>query len=689
MMQRQLWFLLLVATAFLLALASIGASTAQVDKGAKKGIFGVVTEVGTDTLTVQVKDEALVLKIDAGTKIAVPGLDTAALSDIEVGDRVAVLSEQTPGSGNVPQTNRALKITVVPAEPKDQHLTLTIVEVSGDTVIGTTRTGQQVVVELDFELSEELKGKLVTFIGQQPESNRFKAKAIMKLENVITRLDGHAKEKERQAAQEQNAQAKAEEQRRAEELKARLEALLNEHLDRFQEVIANAPEQARPALARALENFKKASEEALHSIGRSAEKVRETVDLRKVQGLIESYDPVTGQLVILTEGGASVTVTVVAATQVKIGDAAATTADIHPQDRVVVKFNPQTGEAVTVQLKIEAEVKGSISAVDAGAGALTLQLADGATITLRLAAGARIEINDQPAGVASLTVGMVVEVEYNPRNLEIGLLEAKLVTQLELIIDSVDLQAGTLVGHTTSGRSVTVRVVGVSRVEAKGAVSSLQGLQPGMQIHVEINPVTGEALTIKVASKKGERKEPERLESEVRGLVVRVDLSAQRLTVQLPAKSELTVTITATTEMTVGGQVATLASFKEGDSVRIEFDPQTKIALEIEKQGRGKEEQRPEPKQGQSLRLGGTLTAVDPALGAITVFTKDGEVRVLTVRADTAMTFNGQKIVSLSELPTPAAVSVVYGEGNVAIKIDATKKGEAAGGQGSKKGSGS
>jgi hypothetical protein len=111
--------------------------------------------------------------------------------------------------------------------------------------------------------------------------------------------------------------------------------------------------------------------------------------------------------------------------------------------------------------------------------------------------------------------------------------------------------------------------------------------------------------------------------------------------------------------------------------VKLEYDPQTMVAreVEMERKDKDKEQPRAEPRRSERAKVEGTITAVDPAKGTLTIFTKNGETRVITIRSDTAMAFNKNRIAALSQLPLAAAVKVEVTEGNVAIKIEAEKRG--------------
>lgn len=669
MHQRRKLLLAILVTTVILTLASMGTALAApiAQEGGKQGLFGVVTGVTKDTVTVKKDGETVSLKLDASSTVSVPGIVTPTATDITVGSRVAILAERRADGLYL------LKLTVVPAEPQDKHVTLTVLEVSGRTVIAETSSGEQIVVELQFDLPGDLKGQLITFIGQQPESNRFRAKAAMKLENVIARLDKHVKEKKGEADRERDPQSKGKKQREVEDLKARLEDNLKSHLDRFAEVIAKAPEQARPALEQALENFKKATEAALRGVDRSPQDVQKVVERRTVKGVVESIDATSSSVVVRSTGAALVTVKVATGTKVIVGEVAGSFADIRTGDPVEVRFDSRTGEAESIRVKLEVEAEGSIKAIDATAKTVTLALAGNATLALKVVEGTKIEINDRPAALANLTDGMVVEVKYNSRTLELKSVEGELEAEFELTVKSVDPQARIIVGQTDDGISSTIKVTDRTKVEAKGHLSSIFGIQPGARITVEINPLTGEAIKIKLVDV-----EKRREEVNIRGIISKVDTAAKKFTVRLPNKSEITVAVADATTLEVDGKDAKLADLKEGDQVKLEYEAQTMVALEVEvkKTVEAGKRPRPEPRRGESAKEEGTITARDPSKGTLTIFTKNGETRVITIRAETAMTFNGKRISALSELPLGAAVKVEFTEGNVAIKIEA-KKGEA------------
>jgi Cu/Ag efflux protein CusF len=674
-----------VATLFL-ALTSLGSAEAAPAAGhgygyqGKHGLFGVVTAVtpltgipptGTVAITIKRTGNTETLKIDANTKVHVPGNPEALVADIDVGDQVAVLVERRP-DGFV----YIVKINVLPSQAQANQIALTIVGVSADgkTVSAVTSTGEPIVVQLDSPLSGVLRGQLlqgqvVIFIGEQPEPNRFNAHAAMRLEKIIARLDKHVKDKKVEAERERDAQAKGRKQHDVERLKARLEANLQEHLDRFAEVIARAPEQQRPGLERALENFKKESSAALGSINSSPQQVHDIVERRTLKGTVESIDSTTKEITIRSRGDASIKVKALPTTAIKTGEATGAFADIQVGDSVDVRFNQQNGEATSVHVKLEVDAKGKIKTINATAKTLVLELPANATLTLRLVDGTKIEVNGRPATVANLSEGAVVEVKYNSRTLELRSVEGKLKDQLKLTVDRVDAQAGTIVSHTDNGKSITVKVTDGTRVQARGALSSIFGLQTGARIEVEINPLTGEALKIKRIDQEDRREE-----ATARGTVVKVDDAAtKKLTVRQPNQSEVTVTITNATELEADKKGATLADFKDGDVVKVKYDPRTTVALEVEKKGKDKDGQRPEPKGVERGKVQGTITAVDPAKGTVTIFTKDGETRVVNIRPATAMSLNDRRISTLSQLPVAAAVKVEHTGENVAVKVEAKK----------------
>ncbi len=87
------------------------------DKG-RHGVFGTVTLIGSNNFTVRgqgPQDSSWVIAVSANTRFHMPGKKTASLSDLAVGDRVAV--NGTPTSDGL----AAKQIAITPRKPTIEH----------------------------------------------------------------------------------------------------------------------------------------------------------------------------------------------------------------------------------------------------------------------------------------------------------------------------------------------------------------------------------------------------------------------------------------------------------------------------------------------------------------------------------------------------------------------------------------
>ncbi|MDO8750629.1 MAG: DUF5666 domain-containing protein [Dehalococcoidia bacterium] len=662
---------LLVAGLFALLSIGIAVAAPKAQEG-KGGLFGTVTAVDKGSITLQQDDQTVALKVDSNTKVSIPGIATAQVTDISLGSRVAVVTEQRSDG------TYATVIYVIATQPKERHITLTVVEVSGRTIIGETSEGEQVVVELDFDPPPDLTGQVATFVGEQPESNRFKARALQKLENVVERLVREIDTKKRDVQAEQEQSAKELKQNELEDLKARLEDNLREHLDRLAEVASKAPPQSKEALEKALEKIKQGYREAASALEKASGEVDDIIEQRTIVGQVVSLDPATSQIGVRTRGDALTNVNAMADTRIFVDEATGTLSDVHVGDPVQVRFDPKTGVASQIRLLLISQVEGLVKAVapatDTSAPVLTIELSGGATISLSVPPSATIGINHRPAAIGDITPGMQVAAKYNSRTMQLINLDAELEAEFKLTVEQVDLSGKTITGRTRDGKLVIVKVTEKTQVEAKGAQISIVGLQPGDTITVRINPVTNEALRIVVEEPK-EKKKP--AFERAQGVIKAIDKDAKTLTLVLRDKSELTLTFGTSTKISADGEEAIPADIQPGMSVTVAYDPQS-LAIANMELHRAPARQTGQPADSQrvkNLKVEGTITAVDQAQGTVAIFTRKGEKLVLKVTAQTSLALNGQRLKALSELPAAAAVTVEYStDGNVAITIVAEKQ---------------
>jgi Cu/Ag efflux protein CusF len=169
----------------------------------------------------------------------------------------------------------------------------------------------------------------------------------------------------------------------------------------------------------------------------------------------------------------------------------------------------------------ESEVNGTIVAVNPGSPPVTpatITIAPkggGANITLNITANTVIEVNDAIATITDLTVGMLVDAEYDPTTLDAFRIEADSEeddAEIEGIITALDTVSCTLlipgpctVTITNSGGvSVTLIVDASTKIERNDATALLADLQVGDPASAEYNIVTMVAKEIEAGTESGD-----------------------------------------------------------------------------------------------------------------------------------------------------------------------------------------
>jgi hypothetical protein len=234
-----------------LAMSTVGAAFADSpaqQSSARQGYFGNVTAKEESSFTVNTRANTEVeLAVVQDTHFRAPGAPEVSFDDLELGSRVAILAEEQQDGLT------AVKVMLVPGEPQREHRVLTVVEVTGNMVVAEDEQGNRVEVVLGEELSEDLIGQLVTFVGERSQqSNRFKANARVKIGQVVQRMEAHSQRLRGQMEDGREDKDRGREERDLARLQERLEVIMQQHLDRFSEIIERAPEQARPHLEEAL-----------------------------------------------------------------------------------------------------------------------------------------------------------------------------------------------------------------------------------------------------------------------------------------------------------------------------------------------------------------------------------------------------------------------------------------------------
>ena len=146
-----------------------------------------------------------------------------------------------------------------------------------------------------------------------------------------------------------------------------------------------------------------------------ASKIEAKLNLVELKGSIAAVDTAANTVTVTSSrGGASVTLVVTASTYIKRLGRAATIVDLQVGDLVEAKYSPVTLQASSIEAELNlVELKGSVVAVDAVAGSLTVTpYRGGASVTLTVNASTYITRRGVSVTLASLLVGDRVEAKY-------------------------------------------------------------------------------------------------------------------------------------------------------------------------------------------------------------------------------------------------------------------------------------
>jgi len=325
-------------------------------------------------------------------------------------------------------------------------------------------------------------------------------------------------------------------------------------------------------------------------------------------GTVAVVDPSARTLSVQTRDGV-LQLQVPVNADIRIDGRSVQLSDVEPGDRVQVTFL-RTGQSTGIALQVRVTeapqpaprtVTGTITAVNAQAGTLTVQTPDG-PLQLQVPANADIRLNGRSATLADLEVGDEARVTYrvnaNGTNtvLQIRATEAQQPAPRTVTgtITAVNAQAGTLTLETRDGL-LQLQVSANTDIRLDGRSVSLGELEVGDQAQVtyRVNANgTNTALRIRATS----AQQPER--RHISGILLAA--SGNTLTVRSANGREVVLTVNDETTIRINGRLATTADLAEaldnsaqsGRVVRINaeylVDGNTNLATRIQANARGR-----------------------------------------------------------------------------------------------------
>jgi phage terminase large subunit-like protein/Ni,Fe-hydrogenase maturation factor len=302
------------------------------------------------------------------------------------------------------------------------------------------------------------------------------------------------------------------------------------------------------------------------------------LNLVPLSGVISAIDPIGSTLTVTPKkGGADIVLKVDSATIIKRNGISATLADLQVTDRVEAKYNPVSMLAASINARQTlAEVEGTISAVDTGAGTVTVTPEKGgADVVLKVDSATIIKRNGITATLADLQVTDQVEAKYIPVSMLAVKIEAEMnLAELEGQISAIDTGAGTVTITPKEGGADMVLIVDSTTViKRNGTTAALTDLQVTDQVEAKYNPVS--MLAVKI--------EAEMYLAEIHGSISAIDTGAGTVTITpKEGGADIVLLVDSTTVIKRHGTIVALADLQVGDHVDAKYSPLTMLAVRIE-----------------------------------------------------------------------------------------------------------
>ena len=594
------------------------------------GLFGTVSSIspGPELTLITVESEAGPVKIFATmeTQVRIPGQRQAIAADLAVGDPVAVRAAPDGGTGSL-----ALSILVRPDRPvKTSHFTGVVTfQGEGGTVGIRDRQGNEIAATILNEIPDLRPGEVVTAALDQD---------LLSQSLLITGLDRATETLDRiQAALE------AAEQSQASDVLAALRGRLAENGAHHLTILDNASQQVAPSLRARVLREKDSVQSAYAD---ALTRFRAGPPSMQVSGTISEIDGLRQRLIIDSRGLASTELAVTSESSIKFRGRPLPFRDLDLGNRVIARYDLDTGAAVwitvlageTLDPKLadvllpmarSGEIAGTVIAVDSrDSGAETITIEDRATgrpMELMVNSESLLLPVNEPDELGSL-LELQVEASFDPESLSIikleelplasdqstvsGVVQSFIVKALP---DNFSILTGQQEVKTLSHTVDTVihrdgRQVSINEVRLGDLVRPSTRFREGSDSGPS-SLGTGKVLVfLDLKSPK-----PAAIKGTIRGIAESSQGDGQ-VTVISDRSDVLTVSLTATTQLTRQGQPVAAAELAVGQRVvNGIYDPISGEAMTLML----------EPSRTQRVR--GEITAVDGDRMAVTITPRRGD----------------------------------------------------------------
>jgi Cu/Ag efflux protein CusF len=303
-----------------------------------------------------------------------------------------------------------------------------------------------------------------------------------------------------------------------------------------------------------------------------------------VEGTITT---IAGQDVTITPGhGSAVTVHVADSTVIKLTDTSgthtATLADLATGMQAEADYDPVSLVADHIRARAaehhQADVEGTVTAVDATAGTISIDPEHGAAVDLHTDSTTRISRNGAAATLADIQAGDSAEARYDATTMLASSIEARSghpqpLAQVEGKVTAVDASSVTITPE--HGGPVKLTVDATTKFFLGDAAATLADVKVGQRAHASYDRTTLLAAVVRV-----QNDNPQPTTAAIEGGVTAV--SATSITIAPEHGNPVTLTIDSSTRITVNGHSATAADITVGDRAAALFVTATLLAQRIE-----------------------------------------------------------------------------------------------------------
>jgi len=221
-----------------------------------------------------------------------------------------------------------------------------------------------------------------------------------------------------------------------------------------------------------------------------------------------------------------------------------------------------------------ARVAGTVSAVDATAGTLTITPTKAAAVTLRTNGQTRLSLNGEPAKLTDIPAGATARALYDSTTKLALRIQARSQPALAAVAGKVTaVTASSLTIAPEGGSPVTLGTDASTRIVVDGMSSTLSAIAVGDQARALYDSTTLVAAAIEAES-------PHHGLAEIEGQVTAV--TASSLTLAPATGSPVTLGTKASTLVILDGVPSTLSAIAVGDKARALYDSTTLVAVAIE-----------------------------------------------------------------------------------------------------------